>query len=138
MPSPASRIDLATLRLENVNDGHAEFSVPGTEYRLDLQVEPGFEGEVGRRIRGVVRGTALRIHQARAGGNFIEPLQGRPRIVQGTVLAVDGETDEVIVDLVVPMRIRPVTDQPAAVFATGDVVNFYMEPGTRFATAEEA
>ena len=72
------------------------------------------------------------MHRASAGGNFIEPLDGRPRIVQGTVLAVDPGTSEVVVDLVVPIRLGIAADQATGSFTTGDMVNFYMEPGARF------
>jgi len=131
-PSPAATLDVATLRVAATGDGVAEFTVPGTQYRLHLSVEPGFDAAVGRRITGRIHGRALRMHRAGAGGNFIEPLQGRPRIVQGTVLAVDPAANEVILDLVVPVRVAMMEGQPATAFSTGDVVNFYMEPGTRF------
>ena len=127
-----SSLDLATLRLETVADGIAEFTVPGTQYRLHLAVDADLDARAGQRIRGRVRGRALRMHRASAGGNFIEPLQGRPRIVQGIVLAVDPSANEVVLDLVVPVRIAMHADQTAGTFSTGDVVNFYMESGTRF------
>ena len=127
-----SSLDLATLRLETAADGIAEFTVPGTQYRLHLAVDADLDAQPGRRIRGRVRGRALRMHRASAGGNFIEPLQGRPRIVQGIVLAVDPDANEVVLDLVVPVRIAMHADQAAGTFSTGDVVNFYMESGTRF------
>lgn len=133
-----SGLDVATLRLAACTDGVAEFTVPGTQYRLHLAVDAGFDAETGRRVKGRVRGRALRMHRAGAGGNFIEPLQGRPRIVQGTVLAVDPAANEVILDLVVPVRVAMHEGQSATAFSTGDVVNFYMEPGTRFEAATEA
>ncbi len=125
-------LDVAALRVASLGDGVAEFTVPGTQYHLHLVVDPGFEAAVGHRIKGRVHGKALRMHRAGAGGNFIEPLQGRPRIVQGTVLAVDPAANEVILDLVVPVRVAMQSGQSATAFSTGDVVNFYMEPGTRF------
>ena len=130
--SALGSLDLATLRLETVADGIAEFTVPGTQYRLHLAVDADLDARAGQRIRGRVRGRALRMHRASAGGNFIEPLQGRPRIVQGIVLAVDPSANEVVLDLVVPVRIAMHADQTAGTFSTGDVVNFYMESGTRF------
>lgn len=130
--SPSTTLDVATLRVASIADGLAEFTVPGTQYRLHLVVDADFAATVGQRVRGRVHGQAQRMHRAGAGGNFIEPLQGRPRIVQGTVLAVDPTADEVILDLVVPVRIAVQSGQSATAFTTGDVVNFYMEPGTRF------
>ena len=67
-----------------------------------------------------------------AGGNFIEPLDGRPRIVQGTVLAIDPTANEVLLDLVVPIRLEMFEGQSAGEFATGEMVNFYMHPGATF------
>ena len=129
----ASTLDeTAVFRLEAVTDGIGIFTIPGTQYRLHLVVEEDVRDAVGRRIRGRIHGRALRMHQAPAGGNFIEPLDGRPRIVQGTVLAVDPGTSEVVVDLVVPIRLGIAADQATGSFTTGDMVNFYMEPGARF------
>lgn len=124
--------EIAVFRLESLADGVGEFSVPGTQYHLNLDVEDDLSAFIGQRVRGRVHGRALRMHRAAAGGNFIEPLQGRPRIVQGTVLAVDPSNQEVILDLVVPIRVAMAEDQSATGFATGEMVNFYMEPGTRF------
>lgn len=124
--------EIAIFRLKSIADGVGVFTVPGTQYQLSLDVTDDLSASIGQRVRGRVHGRALRMHRASAGGNFIEPLEGRPRIVQGTVLAVDPSSQEVILDLVVPVRVAMVEDQPASGFATGEMVNFYMEPGTRF------
>ena len=124
--------EIAEFKLVSMDADSGVFAVPGTGYRLTLQVPEGFNAPIGRRIRGRVRGRALRMHRTGAGGNFIEPLDGRPRIVQGTVLAIDLAADEVLMDLVVPIRVAMADDQSASGFATGEMVNFYMEPGTRF------
>lgn len=124
--------ETAVLRLDALADGVGEFTVPGTQYRLTLTVDGDLTASVGRRVRGRVLGRALRMHRTQAGGNFIEPLEGRPRIVQGTVLAVDPSSNEVIVDLVIPVRVMPTEDPSAGGFSTGEMVNFYMEPGMRF------
>lgn len=118
--------------LESISDGVGIFKIPGTQYQLHLGVEDDLDDAVGARVRGRIHGQALRMHHSPAGGNFIEPLEGRPRIVQGTVLAVDPGAHEVVVDLVVPIRLAIPEDQTTGSFATGDMVNFYMEPGARF------
>ena len=129
----ATTIDeTATLRIESAGDGQGVFSIPGTQYRLHLATEADLSDRVGQRIRGRITGHALRMHQASAGGNFIEPLDGRPRIVQGTVLAVDPSSNAVIVDLVVPFRLSIAEEQAPGMFASGEMVNFYVEPGCRF------
>jgi hypothetical protein len=124
--------EIAEFKLVSLDAGFGIFAVPGTGYRLTLQVPEGFDAPIGRRIRGRVRGRALRMHRTGAGGNFIEPLDGRPRIVQGTVLAIDLAADEVLMDLVVPIRLEMFEGQSASEFATGEMVNFYMHPGASF------
>jgi hypothetical protein len=124
--------EIAEFKLVSLDAGFGIFAVPGTGYRLTLQVPEGFDAPIGRRIRGRVRGRALRMHRTGAGGNFIEPLDGRPRIVQGTVLAIDPAADEVLMDLVVPIRLEMFEGQSASEFATGEMVNFYMHPGATF------
>ena len=124
--------EIAEFKLVSLDAGFGIFAVPGTGYRLTLQVPEGFDAPIGRRIRGRVRGRALRMHRTGAGGNFIEPLDGRPRIVQGTVLAIDLAADEVLMDLVVPIRLEMFEGQSASEFATGEMVNFYMHPGATF------
>jgi hypothetical protein len=124
--------EIAEFKLVSLDAGFGIFAVPGTGYRLTLEVPEGFDAPIGRRIRGRVRGRALRMHRTGAGGNFIEPLDGRPRIVQGTVLAIDPAADEVLMDLVVPIRLEMFEGQSASEFATGEMVNFYMHPGATF------
>lgn len=130
--------EIAEFKLLDLEAGVGTFAVPGTGYRIMLTVPEDFDAPTGRRIRGRVRGHALRMHRTSAGGNFIEPLEGRPRIVQGTVLAVDPAADEVILDLVVPFRIAMAEGQSAQEFATGEMVNFYMHPGASFAPERDA
>ena len=78
------------------------------------------------------------MHRAEAGGRFIEPVHGRPRIVQGTVYQVDQPNDRLLMDVVVPMWITvdtATTGQRASDFSPGDLLNFYLEPGTLFTPA---
>ena len=124
--------DIAELRLKSVGPETAVFAIPGTDYRIELLVEGLDEALVGTRVRGRIHGQALRMHRTSAGGNFIEPLAGRPRIVQGTIIAIDPGRNEVLIDLVVPARVAMFEGEHATSVATGEMVNFYMEPGTRF------
>lgn len=78
---------------------------PGSAYRIELVLDgdaSALSGRVGKRISGTVRGRALRAWHATAGGCFIEPVWGMPRIVQGRVLAVDVQANAVLIDLTVP------------------------------------
>ena len=110
----------------------------GTAYRLELVLDGdagALAGRVGKRVSGTVRGRALRAWHATAGGCFIEPVWGMPRIVQGRVLAVDVQSNAVLIELAVPAWIEMESSQPVAQWQTGDMLNFYVESGMRFTPA---
>ncbi len=119
-------------RVEAVTDGRLVLAVPGTAYKLDLVSGTGAaagEPAVGGRIKGTIEARALRVHTARGGGRFIEPVEGAPRIVAGSVRAVDGPGRRVLVDAAVPMWVSVPAEQDIDAFSPGDLVNFYVESG---------
>jgi len=120
-------------RLEESGPGGFVVSIPHTEYMLRLHLAGTTAVAPGKRIEGVVSGQAQKFHKAHAGGEFIEPVEGHPRIVQGRVRAVDQGANRVLVQAVVPMWVRVAAGQSAAEFHPGDFVNFYMESGVSFA-----
>lgn len=104
--------------------------IPGTQYELTLRPHcPRCRAVTGERAQARFRATALKMHHAHAGGVFIEPCQGHPRIVQGRVLATDTATNRILADAVVPLWITVPQGQAAADFSTGDLLNFYLESG---------
>jgi hypothetical protein len=111
-------------RLEESGPEGFVISVPGTEYVLRLHLKGA---------TSVAPGKAQKVHRASAGGEFIEPVEGHPRIVQGRVRATDLASNRVLVQAVVPMWITPAAGQSARDFHAGDFVNFYMESGVTFA-----
>lgn len=123
------------MRVDRAADTEVILSLPNTKYVLHLK--PGaplnaFPSEPGRRARGVIRGRALRMHRAQAGGSFIEPIEGHPRIVQGVVRAIDADRSRVLLHAVVPMWFDLSEGQLATDFQIGDMVNFYAESGMTF------
>ncbi len=137
-PSPAAAADpiddLCRVRMGALRGDRVELALPGTDYRLHLQLDgdPAALPEEGKRLRGVIAGDALRMHRAVAGGRFIEPVTGHPRIVQGTVMAIDPASNRMLADAVVPMWLTLEPGQSVREFATGDLVNFYCRSGMRF------
>jgi hypothetical protein len=128
-----------TVRLEDVRaeatsgaKGSYVVSIPGTEYVLDLACGGPTATAQGKRVQGVVSGRAQKLHRASAGGEFIEPVEGHPRIVQGRVREVDAAGNRILLQAVIPMWITLATDQSAREFHAGDIVNFYMESGVVF------
>lgn len=126
---------LARGILESLTDEQMVLAVPHTEYKLHLTpTVPAaeFNRYVGKRIRGVIEATALRIHTARCGGCFIEPVWGAPRIVAGRVCTVDEAGRRVLVDASVPMWVTAPEGQNLAELHEGQLVNFYVQSGTSF------
>lgn len=130
--------DTARVVLEEILTGQptrVRVSVPNNSYQIELVLDgdaAALAARVGKRLTGVIRGRALRMWQAQAGGCFIEPVWGHPRIVQGRVLAVDTAANAVLLDLAVPVWMTLEAAQSAASFQTGDMLNFYCESGTSF------
>ena len=121
--------------LEELGDEHLVFAVPGTEYRLRLATAADgnkMASHVGKRIEGYIQATALRMHAAQAGGRFVEPMWGAPRIVSGVVRTVDEVKNRLLVDVSVPMWVTVADGQQATDFAEGQMVNFYVTSGTSF------
>lgn len=132
---PTDINSFASLRLKEVMDDIAVLSVPGTDYELHLATNGRISSVLGKRIRGEIQARALRMHRCKTGGNFIEPVYGRPRIVQGTVLHVDGENRRVLFDMAVPVWVTPHDGQAIDDFHPGEMWNCYLESGTSFAPA---
>jgi hypothetical protein len=131
MQGTASDITRAVL---HERDGDSVvLSIPGTEYLIRLACTGDTAAREGKRVQGVVQAKALRMHKASAGGTFIEPIHGQPRIVQGRVLAVDLQRNRLLCMAATPMWIEPFGGQSAADFSTGDLVNFYVQSGASFA-----
>jgi hypothetical protein len=126
--------DIVRGELLSLTPQRVEFGIPGTEYRLHLSpgAQPSaFVLDRGGKLQGRIEGKALRMFRASAGGKFIEPIEGAPRIVQGGVVAVDAANNRVLLDTAVPMWVTPQEGQSASDFQVGELLNFYMESGTK-------
>jgi hypothetical protein len=133
--APSSAHSTCTVRLEEATDGAPGsfvLSVPGTEYMLNLVAGGPTSVAIGKRVTGTLSGRAQKLHRAQAGGEFIEPVEGHPRIVQGRVRDTDPAANRLLLQAVVPIWITLSADQSARDFHAGDIVNFYMESGVVF------
>ena len=130
MQSTASDITRAVL--QHMDGDKIILAIPSTDYKIHLMCSGNTATQVGKRIQGVINIKALRMHKASAGGSFIEPIYGHPRVVQGRVLAIDLAKNRLLCQVVVPMWIEPFDGQSAADFNAGDMVNFYAQSGATF------
>ncbi len=127
--------EIARVVLEEITGDALVIKVPGTSYKLKLKVAgngASITTEPGKRIKGIIHAKAMRMHNAAAGGKFIEPVWGEPRIVSGVVLAVDESKNRLLVDVSVPMWVEVYEGQEAQQFAVGQMVNFYVQSGMEF------
>ena len=136
-PAPTTKIDRALTRGVLVStDGEAvTISIPDTNYQLRLIALGEITTRPGKRIIGTVRAQALRVDEVRTGGRFVEPVFGRPRRVQGRIIAIkDGA---IVVDAGLPIHCT-LTDrrQSATDFEQGQLVSFDVLKGATFTPGE--
>ncbi|HRJ49800.1 MAG: hypothetical protein KF787_08195 [Phycisphaeraceae bacterium] len=142
-PSPTTRIAPHLTRgvLHEVvaqsatRPGHIVLRIPNTSYLLSLIPVGPLEIPTGKGLIGVVRARARRVDTTGTGGRFIEPVQGRPRRVQGFVIGTDPGARTITVEAGVPM-VCELTDerQFPSDFTPGQFVGFDVMDGATFET----
>lgn len=127
--------EIARVVLEEIADDILVLKVPGTNYKLQLKAAgsaSSITAKPGKRIKGIIHAKAMRMHNVKAGGKFIEPVWGEPRIVNGVVLAIDESKNRLLVDVSLPMWVEVYEGQQAQQFAVGQMVNFYVQSAMEF------
>jgi hypothetical protein len=77
-------------RVKRIDGDSVVFIPTGTNYELHLNGGEGtFSGPIDKPIDAVIRVTARKIWTVPSGGNFIQPIFGSPRIIQGRVKWLD-------------------------------------------------
>jgi len=118
------------------NQKRIVLAIPNTDYRLHLVVNGEVSEEIGRALHGMIDVCANRIDVCDAGGQFIDPVMGRPRTIQGRVRAADTENDVLIVQSKVPWRVHVKSPQKASDFEFGSLVRFFVDRGAEFTPYE--
>lgn len=117
-----------------IGGGLIKFAPAGTTYELHL-VCPSYAGPLNTRIEGVIRVTARKAYTVPSGGNFITPIYGPPRIIQGRVRAIEGNA--IVLQAGVPIHVRLPDEAAAVELANGvigvaSLVNVVALPGATF------
>jgi hypothetical protein len=79
----------AAGKVTAAGEGKVVFAPAGTNYELHLLC-PGYAGPIGKPVRGTIRVTARKLWTVPSGGNWIQPIFGSPRIIQGRVRALES------------------------------------------------
>jgi hypothetical protein len=72
-----------------VNDDSLVFAPFGTSYELFLKTAERYAGPTNAPVEVVIRATARKVWTVPSGGNFIAPIIGPPKIIQGRVVHAD-------------------------------------------------
>ena len=141
-PAPTSKIEPTLARgelAENTPGPSGAASVltltfPNTNYRMQLLAAGPVNTPIGKRIMGYIRARARRVDVVQTGGRYVEPVYGRPRRVQGAVVAVNEGRRSIVVDAGMPIECE-LTDerQKAGDFQVGQFVSFDVLEGATFA-----
>lgn len=139
MPMPTDATAVARLYLKEKTDQRVIVNIPGTQYELYL--EPTAEVVPNRRgrVKGVIRCPVWKMDRVSAGGAFIEPVIGRPRRLQGQVIATIPETNSVVVELAEQPVVGDLPERySVAEIAIGDRVGLDVYAGATFEPVTEA
>jgi len=118
--------------IESIDGDCLVLRLPHTDYRIRLRATSTSGLAAGQHVSGRIDAKALRIHVASAGGRFIEPIVGEPRIVAGTVLGVDPEDGRIVVNVAVPFCLETAEGQDFDGLEAGGLVNCYVQSGATF------
>ena len=118
-------------KVTRVRDGGVVFNPTNSNYELYLTSEP-YQGPVNVNVEVVIRVTARKIYTVPSGGNFIAPILGTPRTIQGMVRDLDEHS--MIVQAGTPVLVEFPADDSAFELASGPItigsmVNVVANPG---------
>ena len=123
----------ATGKIISSKDGILVFNPSGTSYEFVL-ANPTFNGPLNTPVQCIIRVTARKVYTVPSGGNFVSPIFGTPRIVQGLVRA--GDRNSLVVHAGCPFHVElPVAESAIDLtngpISVGRMVNVVCLPGAR-------
>lgn len=123
----------ATGKVLRTLDGTVVFNPAGTNYEMHLAAAK-YDGPLNRPVKCLIRVVARKVYTVPSGGNFLTPLFGPPRMVQGLVKAADDRA--LVVQAGCPIHVSLPGDDDAidldqGPIAVGRMVNVVCEPGAR-------
>lgn len=119
------------------SDDAIVLGLPGTDYRLHLVPSAPISTTVGRRITGRIRAEAMRVDIVPSGGRYIEPVYGRPRRLQGRIIATDRQANSITIACACPIECTLTADQTTADMPIGAIASFDVKPGATFEPMEK-
>lgn len=122
-------------KVTQVADGGVVFEPAGTNYQMHLKTSAAYTGPVGVLVDGFVRLDGRKVFTTPAGGRFVQPIFGTPRVVQGRIRAATDDSLLLQVGTAVVLKL-PASDDAydlsAGPLAVGAIVNATVLPGASF------
>lgn len=120
-------------KVTQATEGRVVFAPAGTNYELHLQA-PAFTGPIDVLLEGIVRAKARKVWTVPSGGNFISPIFGTPRTIQGRIRWMDQRS--MVVQAGCPIHIEFPAENTGYDLANGPLsvgamVNVVVQPGAR-------
>jgi hypothetical protein len=139
MPSPSDF--LARGKIIRVENDIVVFNPVGTTYELHLVNRGALPTPSSANISCQIRGVARKIWTMASGGNFVTPILGTPRVVQGMVRYLDEKV--AVIQAGVPFVVSLPADSTSfdlinGAVAPGVMINATLMPGATFELAREA
>jgi len=112
--------------VDSLADGMVTLKMPSNNYRNSFKLPEGVPPPPppGHRVVGTIHAPAWKIEAVSDGGNYVEPLYGRPRRMQGTVLSVNAAANELTVKTAYEVTVKLPARYSAAAFAVGTRVGW--------------
>jgi hypothetical protein len=87
--------------VDKIESGLITLRVAGCNYVNTFSIAGGASAGLvpGARVRGTILAPAWKVDCVDLGGNYVEPLAGRPRRMQGAILAVNAAANELTVQV---------------------------------------
>lgn len=124
----------ASGKVLSAADGIVVFSPVNTRYELQLAVS-SYDGPIKKPVKAIIHVVARKVYTVPSGGNYITPIFGPPRIVQGIVRQAD--TRSIVVHAAgCPIHVElpgaeAAIDLDDGPIYLGKMVNVVCEPGAR-------
>ena len=142
-PAPtgaAAAAHLARGKIIEARPGVVVFQPRGTNYELHLEARRDLTAPTNKPILGTVLVRARKVYTVPSGGNFIAPILGTPRTIQGRVVSVSPT--HLVLQAGLPVRVELPTDAHAIDLGSGPIeegaiVNVVAQPGAGFDLAPE-
>ncbi len=110
--------------VENIENNLVTLKTPNANYRNTFTCSSAADLVVGKWVSGRIHALARKIDVVSDGGNFVEPLFGRPRHMQGLVLQQNPAENSLLVQTAYKTTVQLPQHQQAADYPAGSRVGW--------------